>query len=206
MKHLIKIIAFTSILFISTTSKGAVDIKMPATFKAEFEQVYKSAVRKKEIRKSGILEYSFPGKIKLETGNPVEVIQVANLGKTWTYQPPAAKGEPGELRIANGAQDPLLKLLDSLKKAQQSNSDFSIKTVENKLEITFSKEKSAQMGLKAATLVFTKDLIFSQLKEIEFETLRSGKKKIVFTKIEPQVKFSKNYFEFKAPKNTRVSK
>jgi outer membrane lipoprotein carrier protein len=180
---------------------------IPNKFSATFEQVYKSALTGKEKRSQGTIDYSYPGSIKLETQKPEKLIYVSNNKTTWYYTPPFIEGESGQVSIQQSSKNSLTKFLDLLRKGLKTNKYYSVKNKKNEYIVSFKKSAQRDLGVKTATLVFSnKSAIFSKLKKIKMVQVDKKEKTLILSKVNRSPKFSKKYFEFKIPKNTKINR
>lgn len=180
---------------------------IPNKFSATFQQVYKSALTGKEKRSQGSIDYSYPGSIKLETEKPEKLIYVSNNESTWYYTPPFIPGESGQVSIQQSSRDVLTKFLDLLRKGLKSNKYYSVKKNKTEYVISFKKNAQKDLGIKSATLIFSqKSSTFVNLKKIKMIQVDKKVKTLELSKIDRSPKFSKDYFDFKIPKNTKVNR
>lgn len=177
---------------------------MPKSFKAEFYQIHKSSLTKKERKTKGRIDYKFPGHIRFETTSPDNIIYVSNPAKTWYYTAPFLDDMPGELTISETNKDPLVKFFDLLSKGLKSNKMYSVKKMKTGSLITFSKENQIDMGVRSALLKFKKKRLFNNIEEVLLTKTDKSILKLIFKKIDPNFSFKENYFIFKVPENTRV--
>lgn len=177
---------------------------LPDSFKAQFVQKYISAIKGKEKRSEGHLEYRFPGKLRLEMISGSKFLYVTNSKKTWFYRPPFIEGEPGELRIGNKGDRILSYFFDGLKKGLKSNKLYSVMKKGKMYSLKFSKEEVKKTNVKAANLYFSGESQFINLEKLEIT--RNDGKVLTYqlSKIEPNVSIKNARFHFEAPKNTRT--
>ena len=182
---------------------------IPNKFSATFEQVYKSALTGKEKRSKGSIDYSYPGSIKLETQKPEILVYVSNNQTTWYYTPPFIEGESGQVSIQQSSKNSLTKFLDLLRKGLKTNKYYSVKKSKKKFEYLVSFKKNAQkdLGIKHATMFFSsKTVAFENLKKVQMVQVNKKVKTLELSEINKSPKFSKTYFEFNIPKNTKINR
>lgn len=179
---------------------------IPKTFEAKFTKKEKALLSGKELKSEGEIYYQYPSRIRLEFVGKDKSIFVSNPFKTFYYKPPIFEGVPGELTINKSSSYPLSKFFDSLRKGLESNELYKVKKKEKSLEILFSKKGISELKIKSAQLAFSKDLNFSQLKDLQIELPDNKKLRFQFESIKMNPKLDKNLFTFEAPKNTRVSR
>jgi len=179
---------------------------VPKNFSMKFKQVHKSSLTGKDRTALGSLNYSYPGKIRLQTKIPDDMTLVANGKTTWHYVPPFMEGESGHLTIQRGKSNTLSAFFDLIKKGLVSNSQYTVKKKNNMYEIQFNKESLEKIGIKKTDLYFKKTTNFSDLGELVITYSDNKLTKFIFTKIDTDVKFSDKEFVFQQPKNTKVIK
>ncbi|PIK14094.1 outer membrane lipoprotein carrier protein LolA [Halobacteriovorax sp. JY17] len=194
-----------SLLFINQIYAAAF---IPDRFSASFEQVYKSALTGKEKRSKGMMDYSYPGSIRLETSSPESLTYVSNERKTWYYTPAFIESEPGQVTIQEATKNELTKFLDILRKGLLTNKLYKVtKNKESNYFLTFTKDISKDLGIVSAKLVFKDGKpLFKNLKTVEMVLDSKKVKRLELSKIIEGPKFSKDHFVFEIPKNTKINR
>ena len=182
---------------------------IPDTFKAYFNQSYKSSLSGKEKITKGNLEYYYPGRVRFEITYPDKTIFVSNPTTTWYYNAPFVEGEPGEVLIKKTGKMVISKFFDILKTGLKSNEYYKVKNQSNLYEINFSKNVINEIGIQKSILSFKKNKNTLRFGDVRYIDLHYTDKRIVrmtFSKIEQSVNFGKGRFVFTVPENTKVSK
>lgn len=179
---------------------------IPKTFEAKFTKKEKALLSGKELKSEGEIFYQYPSRIRLQFEGKDKSVFVSNPFKTFYYKPPIFEGVPGELTVNKSSSYPLSKFFDSLRKGLDSNELYKVEKKQKSLEIIFSKKGVAELKIKSAQLTFSKDLNFSQLKDLLIELPDNKKLNFQFDSIKMNPKLDKNLFTFEAPENTRVSR
>jgi len=177
---------------------------LPNQFRVNFVQKFESAVTGKTKQSKGIIEYQYPGKIHFKSEDPDPLVYMSNNKKSWYYTPPFIEGEKGEVRVIE-KNSTLTSFFDTLKKGIESNDFYKVKKKGNRYDLTFSIDKSNELGVQAASLFSKKSKLtkFDQIQKINL-TYNSGKKvNLIFTDYS-NPSFKKKHFNFKIPSNTRV--
>lgn len=179
---------------------------LPRSFEASFTKSEKSVLSGKLIKTEGDLFYQYPSRIRLEEKGKEQSLFISNPFTTYYYKPPVFEGLAGELTISKSSDHHLSNFFDSLKKGLNSNDLYEIKKEEKKVEFTFTKKGIKSLKILNAEMHFSSGISFSQIDRVDI-TL-DNKKKVSFNlqriKINPT--FTKNFFDFDPPKNTRISR
>lgn len=190
---------------------------LPKTFRAKFQQVYKSTLSGKEKRGQGVIEYQYSGRIRLELKNPEKITFVSNSKKTWYYNAPFVQGEPGTLTIgkaketgiAGGGPAPLFDLLRQ--QGLTSNDVYGVKRLpkEHRYQLTFSPDVAQRIGVAQAVLTFEKGHArpprFPHLESITIGYVNRRPVTLHLTGIEKGITFPSKHFDFTPPPNTRLT-
>jgi len=185
---------------------------MPKAFKAEFDQSFKSVVRKKVVIQPGILHYQYPGNIRFEITDPEEgLVYVSNSSKTWYYRPPFIPGEPGELSVSPQGNTLVAKFFDGLKNGLKNNDFYKSRDLgEGKFELAFNAKSVKEMGIKKSILYFkgqvaVEKVNFSLIEKMDITFKDDKEVTLVFKKVNGEEKLDDQIFTFKAPENTNIS-
>jgi outer membrane lipoprotein-sorting protein len=181
---------------------------LPASFKANFVQEFKSSLSGKIKSSNGSVEYRYPGRIRFEVEKPNNTIFVSNAKKAWYYTAPYIEGEPGQVSISPSGKFPLSRFFDSLKKGLRSNKYYKVnKLMPGDYELTFLKKSAKEMGIAKAVLHFKKkkSAKFLNLERVQLDYLNKKKATIKLSKIQRNPKLTKKHFDFEIPKNTKIS-
>ncbi|MFZ4712696.1 MAG: LolA family protein [Bacteriovoracaceae bacterium] len=179
---------------------------LPSSFRANFEQSFKSTITGKEKKSSGSIDYLFPGKIRFEITNPDNTIFVSNGSKAWYYTAPFDPKEKGEVIVQPANKLLITKFFDYLKKGLESNEAYSVKKEKDFFVLTFSEKAQKELSIMKAHLDHqNKDLTkISELKSLVIFYKDGKEVKLSLNGLIENVKFEKSYFEFKVPENTKV--
>lgn len=200
------IIIFANLLLFTENSFSKTTSFLPKEFSAIFQQSHKSAIKNKIKTSNGLLDYKYPGKIKFQVKSPDDIIFVSNSKRAWYYRAPFIEGEAGEVTVKPAGDMALLKLLDLLQRGLVNNNHYKVKENKNSVLVTFSKSISKNIKVKSINLIFLDSkLLFKTLKEIVINHSNNKKVKLSLKKINTTPKFSKKYFDFEIPKNTKES-
>lgn len=178
---------------------------MPKSFEAHVVQKQKSALSGRVKESRGQLAYRYPGHLRFEVKKPDEVIFVSNKLKTWYYTGPFIDGESGEVTISNEGNHILTKFFDSFSKGLESNSLYSVKKNDDKVEVTFDEKLQKQLGVLSATFNFKgQDYKFEELKGLSI--LQHDRQKLTLTleDIKTGRELPDQTFVFEVPENTKV--
>lgn len=203
IKLLIGLMICASAVADASAPKGGPNSEfLPGSFVAKFEQVYKSSLKGKKKSSAGVIEYKYPGNIRLEVKKPSDITFISNPKRTWYYRAPFIEGEPGELRVKRSKNMIVAKFFDSLKHGLKSNKLYKVKGN----VLSFTKKTAKETGVKEATLHFqkSKEPVFGNISEIDLVFNDNKKVKLVFKKMHLDVKLHSNRFTFLVPKNTNV--
>lgn len=180
---------------------------VPKAFLGEFTQTKKSIISGQVSTKIS-LKYQFKGNVYMKSVGPdEETVYVCNPEKVWIYVPPLFEGEKGEVKIGKSSQYCLSKIFDKLNKGLVSNSDYSVKKLNDKSYLlTFSAPNEKKLGYQKFELVFdNKAASFNQLKLMRMYT-RNDKNPTTLTKNKLTVLkgFKPSTFKFEPPANTNI--
>ena len=181
---------------------------VPDSFTAKFEQVFKSSISGKIKKSKGIIEYKYPGNIRIEVKNSKgEIIFVSNSKKSWYYRSPFLPGSPGELKIKENGDMLVSSFLDALRSGITTNENYQVKTIGNKEELKFKNTFSSKIGAKRANLFFEKKSrkTFDNLSAIDIIETNGKKITIKLLNIDKNTKLNKSRFTFTPPENTNIS-
>jgi outer membrane lipoprotein carrier protein len=180
---------------------------MPKNFQLEFEQVFKSLLTGQEKKSKGLLLYLYPGQIKLEIGEKLDLtVLVANSEKMWFYRSPLP-GDKGELVERMVAKTGLVRFFDVLKKGLIPNNLYSVEKVGENFLLKFATNISRETELKSAMLTFKKRInTFLNLDSIDLEYVSGKKIKMVVLSIKSDLTLTEKDFTFTPPENTKVIK
>jgi outer membrane lipoprotein-sorting protein len=179
---------------------------LPKSFKTNFTQEYKSALKGKKRKSQGTIEYSYPSKIRFEIDKPDKLVYVTNEKTSWYYTAPFMEGEAGTMSVRKSKKNGLHKFFDSLKNGLKTNKLYSVINKGKMSTIKFSKKMIKELDIIEANFVFSgKDRKFESLSKILMTYSDNHKIKMDFNTIKVNVPFKKGYFVFKAPKNTRIN-
>ena len=198
-----KLIILISLMIFNTSWAASF---LPSSFRANFEQSFKSTITGKEKKSSGAIDYFYPGKIRFEITVPENTIFVSNGIKSWYYTAPFDPKEKGEVVVQSADKLLITKFFDYLKSGLETNEAYTVTKEKDYYLIAFNDKAQKELGIVKAhldhqgknvtKLVELKNLIifYKDKKEV----------KLSLSSLIENVKFEKNYFEFKVPENTKV--
>ena len=180
---------------------------LPSTFKAHFNQSYKSSLTGKEKSTNGGIEYKFPGHLRFEIFGPNKTLFITNPKRTWYYNAPFIEGESGEVTVKKTGKMALSKFFDALKEGLNSNKYYKVEKVKKDYHLYFSKKILGQTGITKSILRFKKkiDPKFSDIQLIWLFYNNKRKVKMTFSDLKESVNFGPKRFIFKIPKNTKIT-
>lgn len=194
------------ILFFVFTSAYA-KLSTPKAFKAHFTKIYKSKLSGKERKSSGIIEYAYPGMIKLEFSSPDKITFISDSKETWFYRAPLIAGEPGQLTKGRTSDLPLLKVFDLLKGGLKENKYYSIENKKGSYLLRVKENQKKYLKLDLLELIFNekKEVNFDNLKEISLVKNDGQKVSFYLEKLIEVKSFPLSNFKFTSPPNTRIT-
>ena len=172
-------------------------------FKAKYIQQYKSDLKGKMIKTEGIIEYSYPSRIRFEQQAPDQLLYISNPRQSWLYTPPIFDDMDGDLiEDPTGKNYPYAKLFDVLKAGLKDNKYYKVSLIDKVkrlYQFSYSEEMRKKLGLMKTVVKFgskpsLKNIVLLELTYIDGKTV-----KLTFDKIETDVKFPKDYFFFTMP-------
>ena len=181
---------------------------LPSTFKANFNQSYKSSLTGKEKSTKGGIEYKFPGHLRFEIYGPNKTLFITNPKKTWYYNAPFIEGESGEVTIKKTGKMVLSKFFDALKEGLSSNKHYKVEKVGEDYHLHFSKKILGQIGITKSILRFKGKKVYPKFSDIQLIWLfyqNKRKVKMTFSNLRESMNLDHKRFIFKIPKNTKVS-
>lgn len=180
---------------------------MSKNLMAEFKQQIKSKISGKIKESNMKMDYSYPGKFKIDAEGKNKFYFISNGSTSWYYRPSFIEGEKGEVTIQSVSKLKFLRLFDALYKGEKKAGYFTVKKFEKKREYSFSKK--IQKEISVEKVVFISDHQISTIFDArELKVIKTDKNVITF-KVKKMIKasgFKANNFEFKIPKNTKVVK
>lgn len=181
---------------------------IPKTFTISFEQSFVSSLSGKIKKSKGMIDYKYPGKIKLEINKPDQIIYISNKKKSWHYTAPFIEGEPGQLTIRPKGSMLLSEFFDKLSFGLNNNKYYDIKKDNKNVIVSFKSITSEKLGINQGTLKFkdSKKLHFKNIEGIDIAYKDKKSVSIKFLTIQENPKFENDHFSFTAPKNTRISR
>lgn len=182
---------------------------IPARFKANFQQIYKSAVSGKVKRRSGSISYKYPGNIRLEmTPPPVKTIFVSNSRTSWYYTAPFIDGEKGDVIISNSGDKEFVKIFDILKLGLKDNQKYKVDIKGDLANIKFSSKTARLLEATKTTIKFKSAKIrtFNNIRWIKFYYVNKRPVQMVFSSLAVNPSFGNSTFLFTPPKNTNISR
>lgn len=188
--------------------KGKIKRFIPKTFTVNFEQSFVSSLSGKIKKSMGLIDYKFPGKIKLEINKPDQIIYISNKKKSWHYTAPFIKGEPGQLTIRPKGSMLLSEFFDKLSYGLKNNKYYDVKKIKNNVVISFKSKTSEKLGINQGTLRFDgpKNLLFKNIKGIDIAYKDKKSVTIKFLTVKENPKFNNDHFSFTPPPNTRIAR
>lgn len=106
------------------------------TLTAEFTQKLKNATLGTTKESSGRIYIKRPNKFRWETHKPEASILVGNGKKAWFYTAPFREGEKGQVMVKRAADVQSQLAIDLLSGQSESNKDFKIKDLKDRLSLT----------------------------------------------------------------------
>jgi len=177
---------------------------LPASFKVDFLQSFKSSLTGRENKSTGKLEYKFPSRVRFKVEGRQPSLFVSNPSKSWLYSPPFDPSEKGEVVEQSSENLYLPRFFDSLKNGLKNNQLYSVKKMDNFYLLDFSKDFSKKLGMKTTKLYFKDGKASeSQLKNIEKIVFTNKDKKdvvLTFSNFSEAVSFSDDHFVFELKK------
>ena len=190
-------------LFFGTYSQLAAKSFLPPSFRADYEQTIVKKISGNLKKAHGKIEYLHPGNIRFEQTRPEKVVWVSNPKKTWFYQAPFIKEEPGNLRITPTGTDSPSKIFDLLKDGLKDNTSYNVKKVKGSVELIF-KDPKLSSNFQKAILTFKGKPTFKNLHSIKMIEQNGDPLELVFKSIDTEIRFKPKHFIFRAPANTRI--
>lgn len=182
---------------------------LPASFSAQYENTWQSATGSTK-KENGVIEYKFPGSVKLDVKSDPQATFVTNKNTSWYYQPAFNKEEQAQVTIQKGSAHPVIKFLDSLKDGVANSKFFTSSEKGQDLILAFNTVGEKEFNLKEVTLHGTKAFKdVSSLKDILSIDLKdtNGKlKQLRFIDLKEGVNFPASHFIFTVPPKTKVIK
>ena len=197
---------FSSLLTFQNMAEGKSSSFLPQSFKAEFSQEYISSLRNKTKTSKGRIDYRYPGHIRFMTEYPQKITFVSNPTQTWYYVAPFIQGEPGELTLNSGGKNnPYIQLFDLLGQNLKTNSYYKISRTKKSVILNFTSKGEKETQMKRAELLFSQGQEkFRFIKKIKITFKDQKTSTLKFSSLQTQVRFKKDHFIFKVPKNTRI--
>lgn len=183
------------------------DSFMSRNLSAEFKQQIKSKLSGRTIESELKMDYSYPGKFSVKANGKNNFIFVSNGTTSWYYRPPFIRGELGEVTIREVSHLKFLRVFDALYKGAKTEGYFSVKKSEKRREFVFTEKIQKEIGTQKVIFLSDKKIntIFDA-KKINIYKAKNSITTLIVEKIKKVSSFSKNHFEFKVPKKTKIIK
>jgi outer membrane lipoprotein-sorting protein len=182
---------------------------LPTSFKANYEESYMSTTHQKIKKSTGVIHYQYPRHLKFEVLTPEPALFVTNPRSSWYYTPPFIEGEEGQVIIQKSDKLVLTKLLDVLKDGLTSNKVYSVNIQDQSADLSFQKEYKADFKMDKVVLTSSKKMkevkSIIDLSSVILFYQNGQKVNLVFSQIEKNPSFPKDFFEFKIPEKTKVT-
>ena len=177
---------------------------LPKSFRAEYKQTIKKVVSGREQETLGTINYLYPSKIRFEQKRPERIVWVSNSKKSWFYQAPFIKGEPGQLKVIEGGKNVVGDLFDLLKGGLSSNKHYKVSRNKKRVTIKFNPKTKRELEIARARLLFKNQEAFKEIDSMEIFQADGKVIRLKFTNIEVDLKYSSKLFVFTPPENTKV--
>jgi outer membrane lipoprotein carrier protein len=177
--------------------------KSPA-FRADFEQVVtKPAWGIKDRASKGVFSFQRPGKFRFEITEPDKNLVINDGKKFYSYTPPFAEGESGQVMIEDSKKIKS-KLLDQLLTGSFSKAkDVKIES-RNSTEFILTPKKGTSGDVtEALVLIDPKEKL---IKKVTLSQEGGNKTEISFKNIDLKAKIPPQDFTFKIPPKTEIIK
>jgi len=181
---------------------------IPAKFRANFRQIYKSSVTGKVKKRSGSISYKYPGYIRLEMkAPPVKTIFVSNSRTSWYYTAPFIEGEKGDVIVSNSGDKEFVKIFDILNSGLKNNPKYKVIINKDLAEFKFSKKSARMLGVSKTIIKFhsPENKTFKNINWIKFYYTNKKPVQMIFSQLSINPSFGDNTFQFTPPKNTNIS-
>jgi outer membrane lipoprotein carrier protein len=197
-----KILLITLFLLTSQSWAGF----LPSSFRANFEQSFKSTISGKDKKSLGSIDYSYPGKIRFEMTEPENTIFVSNGSKAWYYTAPFDVKEKGEVIVQPANKLLITKFFDYLNKGLDTNETYTVKKEKDFYVITFREKAQKELSILKAHLDYDNKVItkLADLKSLVIFYKDGKEVRLTLSSFMENVKYEKSYFDFKIPDNTKV--
>ena len=200
------------VLFLIEASNAKVKKQnfLPKAFQAEFDQVTKSLLSKKEKRSKITFKYAYKGNFFMEAAE-TKSVYICNPKEFWYYQPPAAHApsEKGTVSVGSTSRHCYSQFFDSLRGGLENNSKYKVEKI-SKTEylLKFEPKEITRLNIKKLKLFFESERKeFKNLARLDIYWVDDDKPlKLERKTITLKDSFPKNTFRFKIPKNTAVQK
>ena len=146
------------VLFLIDASNAKVKKQdfLPKAFEAEFDQVTKSLLSKKEKRSKITFKYAYKSNFFMEAAE-TKSVYICNPNEFWYYQPPAphAPNEKGTVSIGSTSRHCYSQFFDSLRGGLKNNSKYKVEKVSHKEYILkFQPKEVARLNIRELKLFF----------------------------------------------------
>lgn len=181
---------------------------VPNSFKATIEQSYTSEVTGKVKKNQGLIEYWYPGRVRLEIEGKSPSIFVSNVNKAWYYIPPFNKEEGGEVQLLDAKNNFLAQLFDILRKGITTNSYFTAEKENDQDLLIFKDAYKKKWGVLKVALSFKSAAEkgkFSALSKIQIYHDNGKVVDLSILDLTSDVAFMAKRFEFSIPQNAKVT-
>lgn len=179
---------------------------IPEQFRMNYTQEFKSMVAGEKRSASGVFEYQYPGKLKIDQKNPEQLIYTTNKKNTWVYRAPLFDDEPAEVTVSKGQESGLSKFFDILKNGLSSNEEYKVEKNGKEYKLSFTDKSKKITGVAIAIIYFKEKDRFEDIDHIIIKYEDGREVDLMLSSIDTKVKFAKKYFDFEIPKGAKVLK